>query len=93
MYEDVFSEAFNELNDFIIDLSLANFQLFHNTQRKHFSWSLYLLKSEILDCKAVALMKKGLFRKDFFWIFGISQYPLLSDHFQNVSVVQFRSRL
>ena len=66
MYEGVFSEAFNELNDFIIDLSLANFLLFHNTQRKHFSWSLYLLKSEILDCKAVALVKKGLFRKDFF---------------------------
>ena len=66
MYEDVFSEVFNELNDFIIDLSLANFLLFHNTQRKHFCWSLYLLKSEILDCKAVALVKKGLFRKDFF---------------------------
>ena len=93
MYEEVFSEAFNELNDFIIDLSLANFLLFHNTQRKHFSRSLYLLKSEILDCKAVALVKKGLFRKYFFRIFDISQYPLFSDHFQNVSVVQFRSRL
>ena len=66
MYEEIFSEAFSELNDFIIDLSLAIFLLFHNTQRKHFSWSFYLLKSEILDCKAVALMKKGLFRKDFF---------------------------
>ena len=89
MYEDVFSEAFNELNDFIIDLSLANFQLFHNTQRKHFSWRLYLLKSEILDCKAVALEKKGQYRKHFLGIFRIVKHSFLSEHVQNASVAVF----
>ena len=28
MYEDIFFEAFSQSSDFIIDLSLANFQLF-----------------------------------------------------------------
>ena len=28
-------------NDSIVDLFLANLQLFRNTQRKHFSWSLF----------------------------------------------------
>ena len=49
MYEVLFLEAFSKSNDFIIDLPLANFQLFQNTQRKRFPFSLYLLNSEILD--------------------------------------------
>ena len=32
-------------------------------KRKHFCWSLCLLKSESLDCSVVALEKKGQFRK------------------------------
>ena len=58
------------------------------TQRKHFSRSLYLFKSNILDYRAVALEKKGQFRKDFFEIFEIFEHPS-----QNVSVVQSGSRL
>ena len=74
-------------HDFMRVLSLANFQLFQNTQRKHFSWSLHLLMSEILDCRAVALEKKAHFRKYVFGIFEILEHPLLSQHSQNVSVV------
>ena len=48
---------------------------------KHFSWKLYLLKSEIQDCSAVALEKKGQFRKDAFGIFEILEYPFLSFSF------------
>ena len=40
----------------------------------------------ILDCKAVDIV-------DFFGIFEILEHPFLSEHFQNVSVVQSRSRL
>ena len=57
--------------------------LFQNTQRKDFSWSLHLM-SEILDCRAVALEKKGHFCKDF----RISEHPFLSEHSENVSLVQ-----
>ena len=32
-----------------IDLFLANIQLFQNTHKKHISWGLFLLGSEILD--------------------------------------------
>ena len=39
----------------VIYLFLANFLLFQNTQRKHFLWSLFLLRSEIMDCRSVAL--------------------------------------
>ena len=66
IYEEIFLEAFSWSIDFIIDLSLANFQLFQNTQRKHISWSLYLLKSEILDCRAVTSVKKRQLCKYFF---------------------------
>ena len=45
----------------------ANFELFQNTQRKHFSWSLHLLKSEILDYVGIGIEKKEQFRK--FWKF------------------------
>ena len=78
VYEEIFFEAFSWPSDVIIGLSFAKFQLFQNTHRKHFSWSLYLLKSEILDCRAVALEKKGQFRKDFFWIFEILELSFLS---------------
>ena len=80
MWEEIFLEAF--IN-----------QLFQNTQRKHFSWSLHLLMSEILDCRAVALEEKALFRKDFFGIFKILEHSFLSEQSQNVSVVQSGSRL
>ena len=66
MYEQIFYKR---------SFSLANFQLFQNTQRKHFSWSLYLLKSEILDCRTAMLEKKGTVLERFFgnfWIFIIS---------------------
>ena len=75
-------------NDYIVGPSLANFQLFQNTQMKHFPWSLYLLTSEILDCRAVALEKKGTVSQIFFWFFEILEHAFLSDHFQNVSVWQ-----
>ena len=42
---------------------------------------------------AIALEKKGQFRKKRFEIFEILQNPFLSEHFQNVSVVQPGSRL
>ena len=86
------SEEIFLLLHYIIDLSLANFQLFHNTQRKHFSWSLHLKKSETLDCRAVALEKKGDFRKYFFGISETLEHSFLSEHSQNVSVVQHGSR-
>ena len=79
----------------IIDFSLANFQLFQNTHRKYFFFFLesVLLKSEILHYRAEALEKRGQFRNDFLWIFKILEDVFLSEHFQNVSVVQFGSRL
>ena len=47
-------------------------------------WSrLYFLKSEILDCRTVALGKQV-----FFGVFEILEDPFLSKHFQNVSAVQ-----
>ena len=46
------------------------------------SCSLFLLKSEILDCRAVTSEKKGQFCKDFFGIFEILDDPFLSEHFQ-----------
>ena len=48
---------------------MANFQLFQNTQMKHISWNVYSLKSEIQDCKAVALEKKGTVSQRYFWNF------------------------
>ena len=44
--------------------------------------------SKILDCRAVALEKKALFRKDFFGNFEILEHPLYSKHSQSASVVQ-----
>ena len=52
-----------------------------------------MLMSEILDCRVVALDKKGQFRKVFFGVFEILKITSFSEHFQNVSVVQSRSRL
>ena len=77
----------------IIDFSLANFQLFQNTHRKSFFLESVLLKSEILHYRAEALEKRGQFRNNFLWIFKILEDVFLSEHFQNVSVVHFGSRL
>ena len=77
----------------IIDFSLANFQLFQNTHRNFFFLESVLLKSEILHYRAEALEKRGQFRNDFLWIFKILEDVFLSEHFQNVSVVHFGSRL
>ena len=52
-----------------------------------------MLKSEILHYRAEALEKRGQFRNDFLWIFKILEDVFLSEHFQNVSVVHFGSRL
>ena len=49
--------------------------------------------SEIQDYRSLALEKKGHFRKDVFGIFEILEYLFLFEHFQNVSVAQFGSRL
>ena len=49
--------------------------------------------SEILDCRAVALEKKAHFCKYLCGIFEILEHPFLSEHSQNVSVVQSGSRL
>ena len=61
----------------VLDLSLANFQLFQNTQTKHFYWSLLLLMSEILYYRAVALEKKAHLRKDFFRSFQDFRTPFI----------------
>ena len=67
---------------------LCQIATIQKTQRKHFSRSMYLFKSNILDYRALALEKKGQLRKDFCKIFEIFEHP-----FQNVSVVQSGSRL
>ena len=48
-------------------------------------------KSEILDCRAVALEKERQFT--FFRILKILEHPFLSEDFQNVSAVQSSGRL
>ena len=63
------------------------FNYFRTLKENFFSWSLCLLKSEILDSRAVALEKKGQFHKYFFGIFEIFEYLFLSKHFQNLSVL------
>ena len=56
-------------NDFITDRFLANLQIFHNTHRKLFPRSLFLLKSETLVCRPAKLIEKEQFCKGFFWNF------------------------
>ena len=94
MHEDVFLEMFSESNNFIIDLFLADFQLFQNTQMKHFfggeSAFAEVRNSGLQGC---SVRKKGQFGKDIFGAFEILEYPFLFKHFPNVSVVQFSSRL
>ena len=65
---------------------MSNFQLFQNTYRKYFSWNLFLLKSQILDCKPETLEKKAQFCKDLFKVFKILEYPLFSGHFQRICI-------
>ena len=45
----------------IIDIYQASFQLFQDFQGKHGFWILFVLKSEILDCRPVILEKKDSF--------------------------------
>ena len=52
-----------------------NSDYFQNAKMKRFSQSPYSLKSEILDCMAVALEKKRQFRKDVFEILKILERP------------------
>ena len=40
-------------------------KLFQNTERKHFSWGLFFLKSEILVCRPTTLEKKNSFADTF----------------------------
>ena len=49
--------------------------------------------SEILNCSAVALEKKAHFRKDFLKMFEILEHSFLTEHVQNLSVVQSACRL
>ena len=44
---------------------MAKFQLFQNTERKHFSWGLFFLKSEIVGCRPTTLEKKNNFANTF----------------------------
>ena len=93
MRQEIFLEAFSQSNVFRIGLSLAKLQLFQNTQSKQFSCSLHLLTSEFRDCRAVALEKNTHSRKDYFGISEILEHPFLSEHSQNVSVMQSGRRL
>ena len=87
--------CFNEI-DFNIDLFWTHSQLFENTLRKHFSQSLFLLRSEVLECTSVTIETKGLFwnfvnfnlsfpsvpQKYLPWSFQFTTYVVL-DIFQN----------
>ena len=52
-------------------------ELFQNALRKHFSWSLFLSKSEFLDCKPLSLEKKGAPLQRVLF-----EHHFLCDHFQ-----------
>ena len=58
---------------------MANFQLFQNIQRKHFSWGLFWLKSEIQACN---VSEKEDFCKYFLGIFEILENFFLSELFE-----------
>ena len=44
---------------------MAKLQLFQGTERKHFSWGLFFLKSEIPGCRHITLEKKNSFANTF----------------------------
>ena len=44
---------------------MAKFQLFQNTERKHFPWERFFLKLEILGCRPSTLEKKNSFANAF----------------------------
>ena len=52
-------------------------ELFQNALRKHFSWSLFLSKSEFLDCRPLSLKKKGAPLQRVLF-----EHHFLCDHFQ-----------
>ena len=95
MYEEIFLEAFGWSNDFIMHYRLFSGKLptISEYSQEIFFLESVLLKSEILHYRAEALEKRGQFRNDFLWIFKILEDVFLSEHFQNVSVVHFGSRL
>ena len=69
---------------------MVNFQVFQNTQSKHFSWSLLLLTSEIVDFRPVTLREKGQFCKDFLFEFSnFKNILFFLRTFRKVSVVEF----
>ena len=53
---------------------MAKFQLFQNIERKHFSWGIFFLKSEILDCRPTTVLQI-LFR-------NFQEHSFLSDLFK-----------
>ena len=61
---------------------MAKFQLFQKTERKHFSWGPFLLKSEILGCRPTTLEKQNSFANNFSGIFEILEHSFLSDLFK-----------
>ena len=61
---------------------MAKFQLFQNIEKEHFSWGLFLLKSEILSCRPTTLKKKKSFANNFSGIFEILEDSSLSDLFK-----------
>ena len=63
-----------------MDLFLVNFELFQSTQRKHFSWRLFLLTSQIVNCRP-RLEKKSQIARIFFGIFELLEHIFLSEHF------------
>ena len=54
------------IEQIIVDLFQAIFLAFSERAQKHFSWILFLLKLEFLDCRRLALEKKRKLCKGFF---------------------------
>ena len=70
MYEVSFLERLVASNNFITLIKWLYYRLFygklfHNTQRKHFSWGLFWLKSEVLGCRPAISVKKKIFASIF----------------------------
>ena len=61
---------------------MVKFQLFQKSERKHFSWGLFFLKSEVLGCRPTTLEEKNSFANTFSGIFEILEHSFLSDLFK-----------
>ena len=61
---------------------MAKSRVLQNTEKKHFSWGLFFLKSEILGCRTTTLEKENSFANTFFGIFENLEHSFLSDLFK-----------